>query len=59
MNSNSAYSSVTLDYYAMWKVDVSTGVVSYPSTKKRYVAKDAILSGRASKSSIILKQSLR
>lgn len=34
----------------MWKVDVNTGVVSFPTTKKRYEAEDAVLSGRAGKS---------
>ncbi|KAI1123616.1 carbohydrate-binding module family 35 protein [Nemania abortiva] len=31
----------TLQYHAMWKIDVGTGVVSYPSMKKRYEARDA------------------
>lgn len=31
----------------MWKIDVNTGVVSYPKTKKRYEAGEAVLSGRA------------
>ncbi|KAL1872354.1 hypothetical protein Daus18300_004324 [Diaporthe australafricana] len=39
--------TVTLQYHSMWKVDVNTGVVSYPSTKKRYEAEEADLSGRA------------
>lgn len=39
--------TVTLQYHAMWKVDVNTGVVSYPTTKKRYEAEDAVLSGAA------------
>lgn len=30
----------------MWKVDVNTGVVSYPSVLKRYEAEHAVLSGR-------------
>ena len=30
--------SVQIDYHSMWKVDVNTGVVSYPSTLKRYEA---------------------
>ncbi|KAJ4414595.1 hypothetical protein N0V82_007837 [Gnomoniopsis sp. IMI 355080] len=40
--------TVTLQYHAMWAVDVNTGVVSYPTTKKRYEAEDALLSGAAS-----------
>ncbi|KAK7397899.1 hypothetical protein QQX98_012734 [Neonectria punicea] len=39
--------SVTLEYHSMWKVDVNTGVVSWPTTKKRYEAEDAVLLGRA------------
>lgn len=35
-------------YHAMWKVDVGTGVVSYPTTKKRYATRDAKISRRAS-----------
>jgi hypothetical protein len=31
----------------MWAVDVNTGVVSFPKSKKRYEAEDAIRSGRA------------
>jgi hypothetical protein len=31
----------------MWKIDVKTGVISTPSTAKRYEAEDAHLSGRA------------
>lgn len=41
--------TVTLQYNSMWRVDVNTGVVSYPTTKKRYEAEDAIISGRAGK----------
>ncbi|OTB03937.1 carbohydrate-binding module family 35 protein [Hypoxylon sp. CI-4A] len=44
---NSGAHTVTIDYHDMWKVDVKTGVVSYPSTKKRYEAEHANLSGRA------------
>jgi hypothetical protein len=33
--------TVTLQYHAMWKVDVNTGLVSYPTTKKRYAVGDA------------------
>lgn len=39
--------TLTLDYHAMWKIDVNTGEVSYPTTKKRYEAENASLSGRA------------
>lgn len=42
--------TVTLQYHAMWAVDVNTGVVTYPTSKKRYEAEDAELSGRASMS---------
>ena len=40
--------TVTLQYHAMWKVDVKTGVVSYPTTKKRYTMSDALVSRRSS-----------
>ncbi|KAJ9160625.1 Arabinanase/levansucrase/invertase [Coniochaeta hoffmannii] len=40
--------TVTLQYHAMWKVDVNTGVVSYPTAKKRYATRDAQVSRRAS-----------
>jgi hypothetical protein len=39
--------NVTLDYYDMWKIDVDSGLVSTPSTAKRYEAEDAHISGRA------------
>lgn len=26
----------TLDYHALWKIDVKTGEVSFPKTRKRY-----------------------
>lgn len=41
--------SVTLDYHSMWAVDVNTGELSFPSTKKRYEAEEANLFGRAGK----------
>ena len=34
----------------MWRVDVNTGVVTYPSTVQRYEAADAHITGRSSKS---------
>jgi len=40
--------TVTLQYHAMWKLDVNTGVVSYPTAKKRYATRDAQVSRRAS-----------
>lgn len=49
MSVDSGAHTVTLQYHSMWKVDVNTGVVSYPSTKKRYEAEEADLSGRAGK----------
>ncbi|KAL5317061.1 hypothetical protein ACEPPN_016115 [Leptodophora sp. 'Broadleaf-Isolate-01'] len=39
--------TVNLQYHSMWKVDVTTGYVSWPSTKKRYEAETAAISGRA------------
>ncbi|KAK6538427.1 hypothetical protein TWF694_010012 [Orbilia ellipsospora] len=39
--------TVTLQYHAMWRVDVNSGVVSYPTNSKRYDAELAKLSGRA------------
>ncbi|KAI0838275.1 carbohydrate-binding module family 35 protein [Hypoxylon sp. FL0890] len=47
LNINAGAHTVTIDYHSMWKVDVNTGVVSYPSTKKRYEAEHAALTGRA------------
>jgi hypothetical protein len=38
--------TVTLQYHAMWKVDVNTGAVSYPTATKRYVVEHARISGR-------------
>lgn len=38
---------MTLDYHAMWKVDVNTGVVSFPAAGKRYAAIDAERTGNA------------
>jgi hypothetical protein len=40
--------NVTLQDLAMWTVDLDTGVVSVPSTGKRYEAEHAEISGRAS-----------
>ncbi|KAK4109842.1 carbohydrate-binding module family 35 protein [Canariomyces notabilis] len=31
----------TLEYHAMWKVDVETGIVSYPTPRRHYKAQDA------------------
>jgi hypothetical protein len=28
--------NVTLEYHDLWKIDVETGIVSYPTTQKRY-----------------------
>ncbi|KAH8591134.1 Arabinanase/levansucrase/invertase [Bisporella sp. PMI_857] len=39
--------TVQLQYHSMWKVDTKTGVVSWPSSKKRYEAEDAVITGRA------------
>ncbi|KAK8133839.1 family 43 glycoside hydrolase [Apiospora sp. TS-2023a] len=36
---------VTLQYHAMWKVDPVTGVVSYPTTRRRYAAGEAEVAG--------------
>ncbi|KAI1473830.1 carbohydrate-binding module family 35 protein [Daldinia eschscholtzii] len=46
LNINAGSHSVQIDYHSMWKVDVNTGAVSYPSTLKRYEAEHAVLSGR-------------
>ncbi|KAI2605071.1 carbohydrate-binding module family 35 protein [Hypoxylon fragiforme] len=46
MNINSGSHSVQIDYHEMWKLDPKTGVVSYPTTKKRYEAEHAVLSGK-------------
>ena len=51
--------TVTLQYHSMWKVDPNTGVVSYPSTKKRYEAPDALLSGRAGKFLLAVRQNIK
>jgi len=39
--------TLTLDYHAQWKIDVKTGVVSFPQKKKRYEAEHAVTEGRA------------
>jgi hypothetical protein len=39
--------SVTLDYYEMWSIDPQTGVITTPSSKKRYEAEQGRLSGRS------------
>ncbi|CZR60141.1 uncharacterized protein PAC_10037 [Phialocephala subalpina] len=44
---SSSAKTFSLQYHAMWKIDVGTGVVSYPTTKKRYEAEDAVITGRA------------
>uniref|UniRef100_A0A0W0GF65 Galactan-beta-galactosidase n=1 Tax=Moniliophthora roreri TaxID=221103 RepID=A0A0W0GF65_MONRR len=38
---------ITLQYYPMWKVDPKTGVVSFPTTRKRYEAEHADLKLRS------------
>jgi hypothetical protein len=38
---------LTLEYYAQWKIDVNTGVVSFPKQTRRYEAEHASLEGRA------------
>ncbi|KAI1484468.1 Arabinanase/levansucrase/invertase [Biscogniauxia mediterranea] len=47
MNVDSSAHTISLDYHSMWKVDVNTGVVSYPSTAKRYEAEHTNLVGSA------------
>ncbi|KAF3762846.1 family 43 glycoside hydrolase [Cryphonectria parasitica EP155] len=47
MTPDTSAGTLTLDYYSMWTIDTSTGVVSTPSTKKRYEAEDAEVSGAA------------
>lgn len=46
---NCSNKSLALDYHAMWKVDVDTGMLSYPTAKKIYEAEDGIITGTASK----------
>ncbi|KAJ2985754.1 hypothetical protein NUW58_g5362 [Xylaria curta] len=46
MNINAGAKTVQIDYHSMWKVDVKTGAVTYPSALKRYEANLPILSGR-------------
>lgn len=41
--------TVTLQDYAYWKVNPTTGVVTTSSTGKRYEAEDATIYGRAGK----------
>ncbi|RDL35392.1 Arabinanase [Venustampulla echinocandica] len=43
---DSAKKTLTLDYHAMWKVDIKTGVVSFPAAGKRYEAEHAEIIGR-------------
>ncbi|PQE05727.1 glycosyl hydrolase family 43 protein [Rutstroemia sp. NJR-2017a BVV2] len=44
---NSSAKTLTLEYHSMWKVNVSTGIVSFPTVAKRHEAEHAELSGRA------------
>ncbi|KAJ7054389.1 Arabinanase/levansucrase/invertase [Mycena amicta] len=44
---NNAAHTVTLQNFAMWKINPTTGVVSTPTAGKRYEAEDAQLAGRA------------
>lgn len=37
---------IQLDYHSMWKVDVKTGVVSYPSRLKKYKTNRTVLSAK-------------
>ena len=39
--------TLSLVYYAMWNVDVGTGVVSVPTSKMRYEAEGAEILGGA------------
>lgn len=47
MKPDTSAGTLHLDYLSMWTIDVSTGVVSIPSTKKRYEAEHAKILGRA------------
>ncbi|KAH8884985.1 Arabinanase/levansucrase/invertase [Thozetella sp. PMI_491] len=47
MSVDTSSHNVTLDYYSMWTIDVSTGVVSGAATKKRYEAEHATTFGKA------------
>ncbi|EHK96102.1 hypothetical protein M7I_8216 [Glarea lozoyensis 74030] len=38
--------TLTLDWHAMWKVDVKTGVVSFPKAGRRYEVADAEVIGK-------------
>lgn len=51
--------TATLQYHAMWKVDVSTGVVSYPAATKRYAAGDANILPRAGSRTSTSSQKIR
>ncbi|KAM3075048.1 hypothetical protein ACMFMF_005730 [Clarireedia jacksonii] len=44
---DSSNKTLTLEYHSMWKVDVSTGIISFPTVAKRYEAEHAKLSGCA------------
>ncbi|PQE04672.1 glycosyl hydrolase family 43 protein [Rutstroemia sp. NJR-2017a BBW] len=43
---------LTLEYHDMWKVNVSTGLVSFPTVARRYEAESAELSGRAGEDAV-------
>ncbi|KAI2786778.1 hypothetical protein POX_g09172 [Penicillium oxalicum] len=47
MSVDTSAKSVTLNYHSMWAVDVNTGEIKFPSTKKRHEAEEANLFGRA------------
>jgi len=39
--------TVQLQYHSMWKIDINTGLVSFPTTKKRYQVAEGTLSRRS------------
>lgn len=46
INVDSSNKTLSLDYHAMWKVDVNTGVVTFPAAGKRYIGQEARVSKR-------------
>lgn len=47
INVDAAGKKISLEYHAQWKIDVGTGEVQVPNSKRRYEAEDAVLRGRA------------
>ncbi|KAH8205160.1 hypothetical protein TruAng_000725 [Truncatella angustata] len=52
---DSSKKTVWMDWHDMWKIDVNTGVVSFPTTKKTYAAEHSQLSKRSGVSEVTFR----